>query len=473
MKRDGAHELLAVNDLCVRAGQTVLLHPVSWSLRAGEVLTLIGESGAGKSLLVQAIMGTLPAGLMAEGQIKVRGATSRAADKAARRPLWGRTLALLPQEPGTALDPLMSVERQTRELMRWVRGLPPAQARDQARQALERVGLTEAARRHPWQLSGGMAQRAALCMAGVGGAPVLMVDEPTKGLDAHWRDHVVAGLQAWQAQGGAVLIITHDLQVAQALGAQVMVLQRGEVVEAGPASTVLTHPTHAFTRALVAADPAHWPRASVASDAMASNAPMVLEARGLGKSLGGRTLFRDLDLCVRAGQRWTVQGPSGCGKSTLGNVLLGLLSPDEGQISTIPGLPSHARQKLYQNPVTSFAPRQCLRAGLREVARRHRVDVAEIERLSESLGLDPALLDRLPAQVSGGELQRLAMVRVLLVRPSLLFADEPTSRLDPLTQQHTLQCLLAAIDQWGTALLLVTHDPDLADAVALRSVRLG
>jgi len=368
---------------------------------------------------------------------------------------------LLPQEPALALDPLMRIAPQLSETHELVRGVAFAEAEAAALRGLDAAGLAASARQYPWQLSGGMAQRAAAAVACAGGARILLADEPTKGLDGHWRDHTVAMLQAVQRDGGCVVVITHDLRVAEALGGQLIVLRHGEVVEQGDARTVLANPQHAFTRRLVAADPAHWPRRPMA----VAGAP-VLSVQGLSKGFGGKPLFDDVDLQIRAGERFVVQGPSGTGKSTLGNVLLGLLPADRGVVRRAGGLPPTAFQKLYQDPVASFAPRISLAQSLRDVAARHRCAWPAVLQQLDRLGVPADLLARRPAEVSGGELQRIALARVLTVQPALVFADEPTSRLDPVSQQEAMGVLLDALDERGAALMLVTHDDDIADAVA-------
>ncbi|RYZ02631.1 MAG: ABC transporter ATP-binding protein, partial [Comamonadaceae bacterium] len=347
-----------------------------------------------------------------------------------------------------------------------VRGAEPRDARAATQAALQAAGLAEAADHYPWQLSGGMAQRAAATVALAGGARILLADEPTKGLDGAWRDHTIALLQQVQREGGCVVLITHDLRVAQALGGQLIVLRAGEVVERGDTAQVLAQPQHAFTQQLLAADPSHWPRR--AAPALGAQ---VVQAQGLAKRFGSQTLFEGLDLSVRRGERLVLQGPSGTGKSTLGNVLLGLLPPDAGRVTRAPGLPRTALQKLYQDPAASFAPRVTLGQSLRDAARLHGRAWADLQVRLARLNVPEDLLARRPAEVSGGELQRIALARVLLAAPALLFADEPTSRLDPLTQRDALAVLLDAVDESGAALLLVTHDEDIAQAVGARFLR--
>ncbi|RZJ53786.1 MAG: ABC transporter ATP-binding protein, partial [Acidovorax sp.] len=397
--------------------------------------------------------------------ITIEGTTTRADDAAARRALWGRRLALLPQEPSLALNPLTRLAPQLAEVHALLHGQGWPQAKGLAQAQLTAAGLGEATQHYPWQLSGGMAQRAVAAITLAGGAQVLMVDEPTKGLDAHWRDRTIDLFRGVLAAGGCLLTITHDLAVAQALGGKVIVLREGQVVEHGDIATVATRPSHPFTRQLLAADPARW-------DAFAAPTPgdTVVQACGISKAYGGRSLFAAVDLDLRAGERIAVQGPSGTGKSTLGNVLLGLLAPDTGSVQRAPQLRPHAFQKLYQDPVSSFAPHAGLAQSLRDAARLHGHAWAAVLQRLQQLRIPESLLARRPEQVSGGELQRIALARVLLAQPALLFADEPTSRLDPITQQEALGVLLAAVRETGAALMLVTHDEHIAAAVGTRTL---
>lgn len=464
--------LLDVNGLAVRvddAAGRLLVDEVSFRLEPGQVLCLLGESGSGKSLLAQAVMGTLPAGLRAQGSIGLAGSVTPAGRTQARRAAWGRRIALLPQEPWAALDPTMRAQAQVAETHRFVRGLPAPEAAAAARQDLARLGLAAAAGHLPHQLSGGMAQRVAFAATTAAGAPVLIVDEPTKGLDASLRDQVVALLQGVLAGGGALLVITHDVAVARALGGRVAVMRDAQVLEMGEAAQVLAAPAHAYTRALLAAEPARWPARPPAPAAPPGSAPL-LRAHGVTQRFGAQLLFENLDLAVHEGERVALVGPSGCGKTSLGNVLLGLQRPAAGRVERRPGSPPHGMQKLYQDPLAAFAPRLVLRQALHDLLQRHRLPAAAVPPLLQQLGLDDALLDRRPAQVSGGELQRIALLRLLLLQPVLVFADEPTSRLDPLTQQQTMALLTSTLAASGGALLLVTHDADLAEKVADRCI---
>lgn len=464
---------LHLHDLVVDHGTRRLVDVADVRLPAGRAVTIVGESGSGKSLLAHALMGTLPPELRASGVLEIDGIRHEAGDGRRRRRLWGRTLALLPQEPMLALDPTMRVGRQVAE------GVPRfrrdrAGARGQADAALRGVGLAGERDAYPHQLSGGMAQRVAYAAATVGGASVLLADEPSKGLDEQARANLVALLRGHVERGGMLLTITHDLDLARGLGGEVLVMRRAEIVERGPVEAVLSLPAHSYTRALLAAEPCHWNEPWM-RDASTSprNGEALVVAEGIGKRYGAQVLFEGLSLTLRAGERVAIAGPSGVGKTTLGNVLLRLLPSDAGTVRHTSGLPDGAVQKLYQDPALAFPARVSLAVALGDVLRRHRVPAARLTELVEGLGLDGGLLARRPGQVSGGELQRVAIIRAMLVGPRLLFADEPTSRLDLVSQQQTIWALMSQVAASDCGLLLVTHDASLASAVTDRQVTLG
>lgn len=276
-------------------------------------------------------------------------------------------------------------------------------------------------------------------------------------------------LKAMLAEGGSLLIITHDLEVARRLGGEVMIMLKGRVIESGTAEQVLGQPQHAYTRQLLAADPAQWSKR--AARPLADDAVVAVE--GLSAQRGGKQLFEELSFTVRPGEILGVTGPSGCGKSTLGDILLGLAAPSSGAIRRQPGLSRCAFQKLHQDPVAAFAPSVTLRQLLADLVRLHRLEAARIGRLMQRLRLDERLLDRLPGNISGGELQRFSLLRVLLLDPALIFADEPSSRLDLITQQEMIELLVETAEESGTVILLVSHDEHLVEAVADRRIHLG
>ncbi|GAA5115689.1 ABC transporter ATP-binding protein [Haloechinothrix salitolerans] len=463
---------LKLHELTVRHGDDALVDVADLSLEAGRALTIVGESGSGKSLLAHALMGTIAAGLRVNGTMTLEGAHYDLADRANRKQLWGTELALLPQEPALALDPTMRVRGQVAE------GSPGfrkdhASALRRADDALDHLGLGHATGAWPHTLSGGMAQRVTYAAATIGGARVLIVDEPTKGLDSDALDRLADLLSEHVAGGGLLITITHDLRLARRLGGDVLVMRDATVVEQGPADQVLTAPEHDYTRRLLAAEPSRWRYEWMAAPASDPSAEPLVLAEGLAKSYGDTELFRDVSLDIRPGERWALAGPSGVGKTTLGNILLRLTQPDRGTVRHHAAVSNGKLQKLYQDPALSFPARVRLADAMRDVVRGHQVPEGRVESLMGTLGLPDDLLGRLPGQVSGGELQRLAIVRAMLLEPALVFADEATSRLDPLTQERTMDCLMSELSRTGCALLLVTHDHELATAVADRHVRLG
>ena len=464
---------MRLNSLTVTHRGTALVDVADLDFERGRPVTIVGESGSGKSLLAHAIMGTLPATLTAHGSLVTDGRAYNLAEPGSRRKLWGPVMSLLPQEPMLALDPTMRSRDQVAEGQRSFN-----QDRRTARQAagnfLTSLGLGHATRAFPHTLSGGMAQRVAFAAATIGGAPILIADEPSKGLDERARAELAGLLRRHIDGGGILLTITHDLDLAREIGGDVLVMKDAHIIEQGPARDVLTQPAHPYTRRLLAAEPSNWQHPWMTAPAPRhETAPALIRGEGLAKAFGGQKLFSDLSLDIHPGERLALSGPSGSGKTTLGNVLLRLLPPDVGRVHHADTLQGGKVQKLYQDPALAFPPGVPLRDSLGDVIRRHRVDPVRLEELMASLRLVPELLTRRPGQVSGGELQRLAIIRSMLLEPALVFADEPTSRLDLITQEETMCCLMEQVDRHGCALVLVTHDIALADAVSHRSILVG
>ncbi len=344
---------LEIQGLHVHAGARALVEDASLVLAPGSVLVVLGESGSGKSLLAQAIMGTLPMGLVASGTIVIAGEDVARLSPEARRALWGRRISLLPQEPWSSLNPLMPADEQVAEVHALVRGRPWGEARSMARGALAALGLGGAERRLPFRLSGGMAQRVAIAVTDAACSPLLIADEPTKGLDANRRDEVAELLLARAANGAAVIVITHDIALARRLGGEVAVMLEARIVERGRTQAVLDAPRHDYTRRLVEADPAAWPRRRTT----ASGAPVVT-GEALAKALGGRTLFEGLSLSVSPGRSSRLPDRAvaerrrsaicfwACLRPTLaGSGVSAVKRPTASRRSTrIPSQPSHRRR---------------------------------------------------------------------------------------------------------------------------------
>jgi peptide/nickel transport system ATP-binding protein len=318
---------LSIAALSIDSPAGRIVSDVSLALGRGRALTLLGESGSGKSLVAQAIMGNLPPGLRAAGRVVFNGTDLLAQTPAQRRRRWGRSICLLPQEPWLALDPTMRVLPQVAEIHRFVKGKDATQSDALAKENLAGVSLAHAEKLYPFQISGGMGQRAAIAMAHAADSELLIADEPTKGLDTALRDSVTVRLKQEVEEGRFLLTITHDVAVPKALGGMIGVMLDGRLVEYAPAEKLLQAPEHAYTKALLAAEPASWER-----QASTASGEVVLAGRGLAKRYDGKTLFSALDITIAAGEIVSVFGPSGCGKTTVGNILLGLSPPDAGVV---------------------------------------------------------------------------------------------------------------------------------------------
>lgn len=466
---------LTIRELSIRDGNgAALVSNVSLSIPRGGVLTLIGETGSGKSLIAQAVFGLLPAGLHVSGTVQIgAGDPISVGDNSRLVALWREQIMLIPQEPSLALDPTMKVRRQMA-----LAGM----ADDAITPALKSLDLPEqTGAAYPFALSGGMAQRVLVASALGVGAPIIVADEPTKGLDTDRVAQAVAALRQLSTAGRSLLVITHDRRVAEELPGDLAIIREGRIVERGVGAAVLSAPVTDYARDWLAADPRHWPRCHRCCD-MSS---LALSAHGLSFGWPGQEpLFRDLDLHLPKGGVLAITGPSGCGKTTLGDVLLGLRRPTAGSVEwagvdiiatprTITPL-RQRYQKLHQDPAAAFMPGMLLERQFRNLEQvKPSLDVArDLPPLMERLKLGHSLLGRLPNEVSGGEAQRLAIARLLLLEPSAIIADEPTSRLDPVVQRETMLLLRECVDERGLSLILISHDQRLVEAVSDECLRL-
>lgn len=448
--------LLKLTNVAVYVGDSCLLEPISLALKQGQPLTILGQTGSGKSLLAQAIMGLLPTDLSVSGDIEAFGKVMTIEE---RQALWGREMVMLPQEPWHSLDPLMKGIDQVKEVYQFVREKDPQEALAMAEEDLRHVGLADNGHKRADELSGGMAQRLAIAAATAGGAHVILADEPTKGLDISRRDGIVQLLQA-RSNLGSLLTITHDVSVARQLGGLLLVMKEGRLVEQGEATQVLDYPKDDYTRELIAAEPRAWQ--DMAPTMRKHDADDILIADNVRLERGGRTLFDGLSFSIKQGEVVGIVGDSGCGKSSLGDALLNLLPVSSGKLTrSNKTAKPHQWLKLYQDPPSAFSSSVTLGQLLDDVVDLHGIDKARISPLMDRLNLPEGILDRNCLAVSSGELQRFAILRALLLDPVFLFADEPTSRLDPITAKEVTGLLVELASEAGCAVLLVSHDMDL------------
>jgi peptide/nickel transport system ATP-binding protein len=488
---------LSISNLTISTGDAELLHIESLEIAPGERVGLIGESGSGKTLTALAVMGLLADGVDAAGVIHIPGTTHNVLGGSERTlsSVRGRAVSMVFQEPMTALNPLMTVGAQVAEVMlQHGTQRSRAAAGAAAQELLERVGLptpATTARVFPHQLSGGQRQRVVLAMALANKPALLLCDEPTTALDVTVQSQMLTLIDELVTDSGsALLFVTHDLAVAATLCDRIVVLRRGVVVEQGPTAQVLGHPSHEYTRALVAAsDVGAAPARSMASavapapaGATDADTTPLLEARGLSRVypgtrprlFGAPTAGRGLhpvSFDIRAGQTVGIVGESGSGKSTLVRLLAGLDSASSGSITfdgtdlatATPREMRGIREKVamvFQDPASSLDPRMTVAQiiaeplhGLSRDETAHRV-----EEMLLSVGLPSVALTRFPHQFSGGERQRISIARALVTKPRLLIADEPVSALDVSVRARVLALLDDLVDEYNLTLVLVSHD---------------
>ncbi len=486
---------LTVQDLTIRlpagADRENAIEHVSLTLKAGEILCVVGESGSGKSVTASAAMGLLAAGL------SVSGGTLRLGDEELDRltpeqwrAIRGRRIAMVFQEPMTALNPLMTVGAQIEEMWRVHLGLDKAEARRRALASLTEVNLPDpegALRAYPHELSGGQRQRVMIAMALALEPEVLICDEPTTALDVTTQAQVLALIKDLQTRHGtAVMFITHDFGVVAEIADRVAVMRLGRVVEEGGAHDVLTNPQHDYTKALLRAVPA-----LAAPVPRRLSEERVLDVRGLTKTYTSRGVFRrrrpvraldDVTISVRRGSTLAVVGESGSGKSTLARVVVGLLGADGGQV-TIGGapLPTQRRaaarlvQMVFQDPYASLNPRRRVGVQVAQGPIAAGFPAAQAMREARELfctvGLDEDAVDRYPHEFSGGQRQRIGIARALAMKPQVLVADEPVSALDVSVQAQVLALLRELQQRLDLSILFITHDlrvaAQLCDEVAV------
>ena len=486
--------LLDVRNLTVAlppgADRPHAVEDVSFTLEAGEILCIVGESGSGKSVSAGAIMGLLPPALkVLGGGIAFEGRDVLGLKPAEMRVLRGSRIGMIFQEPMTALNPLMRVGDQIAEVLK-VHGVAGSAARVQ--ELIEAVQLPDPdriARSYPHLLSGGQRQRVMIAMALALEPAVLIADEPTTALDVTTQMQILGLIKEIQSRRGmGVLFITHDFGVVAEIADRVAVMQRGRIVESGPASQVLNRPQHDYTKALIAAVP-HRARAI---EAPATGRP-VLEMIGVRKTYwrsGGLlspkvkvSAVKDADIALRKGETLGLVGESGSGKSTLARCIVNLVKPEEGAIrfhdTDLRRLmrrhwkPYRKRiQMVFQDPFASLNPRRRVGEIIAEGPMAHGMPrAAALRRAGDLLALvqlDPNATERFPHEFSGGQRQRIGIARALALEPELLIADEPVSALDVSVQAQILALLEDLRQRLGLTMLFITHDLRVAAQVCGR-----
>ncbi|WP_186082085.1 ABC transporter ATP-binding protein [Burkholderia gladioli] len=501
-KQSHERPLLSIEDFSASFGGRAAVQKLALSIARGERVALVGESGSGKSVTALSIL-RLVRDAELSGRMLFDGEDLLAKSEQQMRGIRGADIAMVFQEPMTALNPLYTVGKQIAESLRLHEGLRPGAARERGIELLRRTGIPEPERRidsFPHQLSGGQRQRAMIAMALACRPRLLLADEPTTALDVTVRQQIVDLLIELQEQeaatrGMAVLLITHDLNLVRRFAQRVAVMEKGVLVETNETAALFANPQHPYTQRLLDSEPVRE------VEPVAADARPILEVRDVAvdyrtaakglRSLFGKTRFRavhEVALTLRRGETIGIVGESGSGKSTLAATVLGLQQPAAGAIE-IDGLPlaevrgSRGKRELYgrmqvvfQDPFGSLSPRMTVEQIVGEGLALHRPDMTasarrgRIAALLDEVGLPAEAMLRYPHEFSGGQRQRIAIARALAVEPELLVLDEPTSALDVSIQKQVLKLLTNLQKKYRLSYLFITHDLAVMRAMAHRVI---
>jgi len=485
--------VLAIEELRVAlpswADRSYAVDGLSLTVQREQILCVVGESGSGKSVMAKAVLGLLPAPhvRVTGGRALYDGRDLLRLAPADMRAVRGGRIAMIFQEPMVALNPLMTVGRQTDEVIEVHTQLRPAARRRRVLEVFGDVRLPEPERilnSYPHELSGGQRQRVMIAMALALEPALIIADEPTTALDVTTQAQILRLLKELQGRHGtAILFITHDFGVVAEIADRVAVMRHGKLVEQGGVAEVLRRPQHDYTQALVAAVPSLVPRQAARNGSSAGHERPLLAVSGLRKTYLGRAglawarrrvpAVAGVSLEIRKGHALALVGESGSGKSTLARLIVGLERADRGAILLegidVAGL-SRARlrpyrktlQMIFQDPFASLNPRwrvgDIIAQGPIVNGTPRKTAQGEAAELLRLVGLDPKAANRYPHEFSGGQRQRIGIARALAVKPKLIIADEPVSALDVSVQLQVLELLDRLRTAFDLALLFITHD---------------
>ena len=488
--------MLSVRDLTITIGPggKRIVDALNFDLASGDMIAIVGESGSGKTMAARSILSLLPQPLVTapDSQILFKGSDITRVEPKALRKIRGAEIGMVFQEPMVSLNPAVTIGEQMAEGLRLHHKLGKAEIRDRSLAMLERIRIKEPGKclaAYPHEFSGGMRQRIMLASVMLLKPRLLIADEPTTALDTLvQRDVLDLMVELTQANGTAVLLISHDLGMVSHYIPDVIVMSEGKAIESGPSSEVLRAPKHDYTRRLLDA----LPRRSAGGMRGGDCGKPVLEVRNVVIDYPGRNrLFsrteakravHGVDLTVRSGETLALVGASGSGKTTLGRAIVGLVRPTSGQIAFLDAegrRPADRRERhrgmqiVFQDPYSSLDPRQRIADIIAEPLKLDRsmnaaARAKRVEEVFSEVGLSPDFGRRFPHQLSGGQRQRVAIARAIVGRPAFVVADEPVSALDMTVQKQILLLIRELQARHNFACLFVSHDLGAVEQVADR-----
>lgn len=505
--------LLSVRNLSIGFGAgDAVVQDVNFDVEPGQTLALVGESGSGKTISCRAALRILPrTAQIRSGSITLNDSKGSAnlteISERQMRGIRGNRISMIFQEPMRSLSPLHKIGNQVSEVLWLHRGASEAQARKEVLSQFERVGFPDPARAYdsyPFELSGGMRQRAMIAMAMVAKPELLIADEPTTALDVTTQAQVLGLIKELQRETGmALILVTHDLGVVANMAEQVVVMHKGRVMEAGPAALILNDPVHAYTKQLFDAAPEIPDQEAVGLPMPGED--LILQMSGVSKTYTMRSsqgwkadkliyACRGVDLKLARGKTLAIVGESGSGKTTAARIALGAELPDPGgqvlfrsadddQPITVHQMTRTERtafqrkaQMVFQDPYSSLSPRMRIQDAMTEPLEIHRLGTTAEQRdkaveMLQRVGLNSDMLKRYPHAFSGGQRQRLSIARAMMLDPELIVCDEPTSALDVSVQEQILTLLEDLQDSLNLSYLFISHDlavvARIADEVAV------
>lgn len=486
-------KILSVENLRVlfntRNGQTVAVENLCFSLEAGKVLGIVGESGSGKSVACYALLGLIPMppGKIESGQALFHGKDLLQMSEAELRHVRGNKIAMIFQDPMTCLNPYMSVADQLIEVLLQHKGISKKEARERSIASLVEVGIHDAAKRiddYPHEFSGGMRQRVMIAMALLAEPEILIADEPTTALDVTVQAQILALIKKLQKSHNlSVIFITHDLGVAVQMADNVLVMEKGRLVEQGTNEAIFKNPIQPYTKKLLSAVlTTAKPFPSAARD----DEPALLDVKHLqvGYAVQAGGIFRrikqfargvdNVSINIRRGEILGLVGESGSGKSTLGRSVIRLVDAQAGEVIfngknlldlSSSNLKEMRRdiQMIFQDPYASLNPRMTVFDTLAEPLLIHglvtkNTVLDQVNELMDDVGLDRRFIRKYPHEFSGGQRQRIAIARAIALKPKLIIADEPVSALDVTIRAQILALLLELTQKHNLTMLFISHD---------------